>query len=98
MAYLTEAERDELLNELVDMSFNQARRKLRRMDPQVRLGLYRNMQRVGEWATRYELKGLGTIVTLIERADNYDDDPGSRAWPKYDLIRVAIEPTPDNRT
>ena len=98
MAYLNENEREKLLNDLANMDFNQARRKLRRMDPNGQLELFRNSQRVDEWMTRYELKGLGTIVTLIEARASYDQDPSRPVRQDYELARVVVEPTPDNRT
>jgi hypothetical protein len=56
MAYLNEQQREELLNQLKDMSFNQANWKLRLMDKQGRLAFYRNAQQTGRWLTRYVLQ------------------------------------------
>jgi len=98
MAYLNEDEREKLLDDLIKMNFNQARRKLRRMDPNVQLELFRNSQRVGEWMTRYELRGLGTIVTLIGSREDHNENPSNPVRVDYDLTRVVVEPTPDNRT
>ncbi|GAB4311342.1 MAG: hypothetical protein Kow00117_04570 [Phototrophicales bacterium] len=97
--YLNERERDKLLQDLVKMNFDQARRKLRRMDPKVKLRMFRTVQNVDEWWTRYDLVGLGTSVTLIEkRVDNWDGDPSNREHAKYELHRVIVEPMPGNRT
>ena len=98
MAYLNEQERGKLLDDLVKMNFNQARRKLRRIDPDAELEFYRNSQRVNEWMTRYKLASLGTIVTLIESREDFADDPSHFIKLNYDLSRVIVEPTADNRT
>lgn len=107
MAYLNAAERKALLDELVGMSFGWAKWKLQHLDPQVRLVFYRNVQNVNEWVTRYELPGLGTKVTLVEAkqdgSDQVQGEKGSNikeSWQKigYELKRVIVEPTPNNRT
>lgn len=96
MAYLNEAERDQLLDELKTMNFKRATSKLRRMDPKGKLAIYRNNQQTGEWVTRYDLVGLGTRVTLIEdrvikKGERSDQN-------KYELARMVVEPMPGNRT
>jgi len=96
MAYLNSQQRDELLDELVKMKFNRAKGKLRRMGG--KLDVFRNVQNPGEWMTRYELPDRGTIVTLIEDRDGPEGGPSVRDKVKYNLVRVIVEPTPDNRT
>ena len=98
MAYLNESEREKLLNDLVKKNFGQAKRKLRHMDPDNRLVLFRNVQRQNEWTTKYELPNRGVVVTLIETRQNSDDDPNTRYHPDFELARVIIEPTAENRT
>ena len=95
MTYLNSEQRDKLLDELSKMKYNKAKGKLRRMDGE--LALFRNVQNPGEWVTRYDLDGLGTIVTLVESKE-VSDDPSERDTAKYELIRVEVAPTPDNRT
>lgn len=96
MAYLNEQERLALLNELSRMDFNQARRKLRRLDSSGRLVYYRNAQEVGRLLTRYDLPSLGTRVTLVENYHHVKKD--SKVKPEFQLVEVIVEPTPDNRT
>jgi hypothetical protein len=55
MAYLNANERKALVDELSQMTFVRAKWKLQHMDEQGRLGVYRNVQNVNEWITRYEL-------------------------------------------
>lgn len=105
MAYLNQQEREKLLEELVKMNnVPKARGKLRRMDPKVRLAYIRNMQQSGEYETRYDLHGLGTVVRLIETGDEetvFTDKPGSaavRMKPEFRLKEVIVEPMPENRT
>jgi hypothetical protein len=96
MPYLDRTERETLLNELKGMRFNQAKGKLRRLDPKARLAFLRNNQGAGQWLTRYELPSLGTRVTLVEE---YREKPaGSTFKSDYELIKVLVEPTPENRT
>lgn len=97
--YLNTEERDDLLQELINTNYNRARGKLRRMDSRVRLVTYRNVQTVGEWVTKYDLPGRGVKVTLIETL-GYTDDKSreGRQRSDFELTKVVVEPTPDNRT
>lgn len=97
MAYLNTQERTELLNDLLKMdNFNKVRRKLRRMDPKVKLSYFRNVQDVNKWVTRYELPSRGTIVTLIE--SQALDGEGKLREMNFELKEVIVEATPENRT
>jgi hypothetical protein len=98
MAYLNDSEREALLQDLSRMNFNKARGRLRRMDPQGRLAVYRNVQNTGEWVTRYDLVGLGTRVTLIEDCHQRKTDGEVVVRPEFELVRVIVEPMPGNRT
>jgi hypothetical protein len=97
MAYLNRQEREALLNELKDMKFNQAKGKLRRLDPKGRLAFIRNAQASGELHTRYELEGMGTRVTLVEEGE-VSGSGSTNLTPKFKLVEIIVEPTPDNRT
>lgn len=97
MAFLNQQEREALYNELKNMRFNQAKGKLRRMDPRARLAFLRNVQNVNQWVTRYELPGLGTRVTLVEQFDTHEQKSG-KLRSDYALVDVIVEPTPENRT
>ena len=59
MAYLNQAERRALLDELGGMRLWRAKFKLRLMDPKIRLLYLRNVQQSGEWHTKYVLESLG---------------------------------------
>ncbi|MBZ0288108.1 MAG: hypothetical protein K8I30_10880 [Anaerolineae bacterium] len=98
MAYLNEQQRDQLLNELKNMTFNQANAKLRRMDKRGRLAFYRNAQQTGRWLTRYHLDGLGTRVTLVEKHSDQPDRQANRTKSTFEFVEVIVEPTPDNRS
>lgn len=100
MAYLNQEQRNALRDELLKLKkMGKAAGKLRGMDQKVRVGVYRNMQRVGEFHTRYELPTLGARVTLIEedtrRSPNAEVNYLKR---EYDLVDVVVEPTTDNRS
>lgn len=96
MAYLNTQERDDLLQQLIKLNYMQAKRKIRNMDPKSRLGVYRNVQGVNRWVTRYELPSLGTKVTLVE---TYALEGAERVKESdYELTEVIVEPTPENRT
>jgi len=96
MAYLNEKEREDLLNELINKTYKQAKRKIRRLDSTAKLGVYRNVQGVNRYLTRYELPSLGTKVTLVETY-GYDGE-GRKKESDYELVEVIVEPTPENRT
>jgi hypothetical protein len=96
MAYLNAQERQALVDELKNMSFNRAKGKIRSLDPQARLAYYRNSQEVGRWLTRYELPGLGTRVTLVET--HRDVGKNNKVKSEFEFAEVIVEPTPDNRT
>lgn len=99
MAYLNRDERAQLLNDLINMPFNRAKGKLNRMDRQGRIAYFRNMQESGRISTRFELTGLGTQVTLIEReVETPIDGRKDRNRSKFEMVEVVVEPTPENRT
>jgi hypothetical protein len=97
MAFLNANERLALLEDLRKMTFRQAKWKLQRMDPKGRTALYRNVQGVDRWISRFDLLGLGTRVTLVERKKDIDEK-GGRQKAEYEMVEVIVEPTPDNRT
>lgn len=96
MAYLNEQQRTKLVDDLKNLKFNQAKGKLRRMDPKARLVYLRNAQQVGRWMTRYDLQSLGTSVTLVEQNHVVNDD--KRLESEWELVEVIAEPLPDNHS
>lgn len=104
MAYLNRAEREKLLNDLKTMKFNRAKGKLRRIDPKGKIAYFRNAQEAGKLYTRFELYGLGTVVTLIESetgTQTTDVAAGAaavRLKPSFDLLEVVVDPMPENKT
>ena len=105
MAYLNAQAREALARELTTMNFNQAKGKLRRMDADGKLAFLRNAQETGEYLTRFDLYGLGVVVTLIEREPSEDVTttraPGSasvRLKPNFVLDEVDVAPMPDNHS
>ncbi len=97
MAFLNEQERSRLADELKGMNFRRAKAKLHRIDPKGRLAYMRNVQGVDRWMTRFELVGMGTRVTLVERYQEKTDRHG-RIKADYELIDVIVEPHPENKT
>jgi hypothetical protein len=94
MAYLNAEQRQKLVDELKGMSFNKAKGKVRGMDANSRLVLYRTAQRVGRWMTRYDLPSLGTRVTLVE--SHQDNDKNGKIKSEFDLAEVIAEALPGN--
>lgn len=96
MAFLNANEREKLRDELLKLNFNQAKRKLHRIDPKARLAFIRNNQTTGIFHTRFELVGMGTQVTLIE---NYrmNEVRGGKFKSEFTLVDVMVEPTADNK-
>ncbi len=93
MAFLNKQERDALLDEIKDKRFNQIRNICFRKDPKARLAYYRNVQESGKWMTRYVLEGLGTQVTVVEKA-GYNERRKRR---DYQIEQIVVEPTGENR-
>ena len=96
MAFLNEAQRQTLLNDLSGMKFDRAKSKLSRLDTKGRLLYYRNVQQSGEWHTKFILEGLGTAVTLVEV--NHAANDQYRNKQNFEFTNIIVEPTPDNRT
>lgn len=90
MAYLNQAEREQLLEELRGKNFKQIKNRLARMGERSRLKYFRNSQEVGRWLTAYVIDDMGIEVTLVETTDSLD---GKRQWTLQEII---IAPTPDN--
>lgn len=96
MAFLDANERQALLDELRQLTFNQAKGRLQRRDPKSRLIFFRNVQNVNQWATRYELPSMGVRVTLIEEKDtNKQNRLGAQV--EYTLKEMIVDPTAENR-
>jgi len=92
MAFLNQQEREKLLDELKNKSFNRIKGRLRKIDPKGELAYYRNIQETGRWMTRYVLHGLGTQVTLVEKQSFGDKNRN-----QYELVEIIVEPLPGNR-
>ncbi len=103
MAYLTREERQKLLDDIKDLPFNRIKGKLRRLDKKGVMAVWRNAQTTGKLMTRFDLHGLGTVVTLIEQeieTPNRTDAPGSvalRQKSDLELREVIVSPMPENR-
>jgi len=97
MAFLTQEEREKLADELSEMTkVNRIKGKLRRMDPKGKLAVFRNVQRSGEWHTRFDLIGIGTKVTIVETLN--EQPKGLFNKNEYELVKIIVEPTAENRT
>ena len=96
MAFLNAQEREALLQQLKTMNYGQAKWKLLHIDPNGRIAYFRNNQQSGKYLTRFELKGMGTRVTLVETLGTKQQ--GGHNKDDFHLVDVIVEPTPDNRT
>lgn len=94
MAFLNQDERDALLNDIKNKSFNGIRGYVHRKDPKARLAYFRNAQQSGKWMTRYVLEGLGTQVTVYEKFD--EENEGWFSKRKYEIEQIVVEPTANN--
>lgn len=98
MAYLNTQEREALLTELKALDFFHAKRRLMTSDKKGRLRYYRNAQRSGFLETRFDLEGLGTRVTLVEKHDRTPNAKKPEVYDsQYELVDIIVEPLPDNR-
>lgn len=91
MAFMNKDERDALLDEIKDLSFNRIKGRLRGKDKNCRLAYFRNVQETNRWMTRYILEGLGTQVTLVESLDD------TKKKVEYKLVEIIVQPTLENR-
>ena len=102
MAYLNQAEREALLDELKALSFRKAKGRLRKLAAKGRMAFYRNYQRTGEYVTCFVLEGKGARVELVETLERPEGKlihyGVKRLKPKFTFARVVVEPTPANRT
>jgi hypothetical protein len=98
MAYMNAEQRAQLAQELVQLKFNQAKWRLRRMDAQGRLAFFRNTQQIGGLVTRFVLPTYGVSVTLVENYHSEAEPESSKLRAKNSLREVIVEPTADNRT
>jgi hypothetical protein len=96
MAYLNQQQREDLVNEIKNYKFMQAKGRVRRKDPESRLVFWRNAQSTGRLITRYDLPTLGTRVTLVEGVDEVQK--GGKLKADYELIEVQAEPLPGNNS
>jgi hypothetical protein len=98
MAYLNLQERTKLAEELVEMSFNRAKGRLRRLDPKNRMAYFRNAQSPTTLHTRFDLPTLGTRVTLVEGMGEGDSKRAGTFKSEYKLVQVEVEALADNNT
>ncbi|MFN8527794.1 MAG: hypothetical protein U0670_04205 [Anaerolineae bacterium] len=93
MATLTAQEREQLAQELVNLSFNRASGRLRRIDPRNKMAFFRNSQSPTTLHTRYDLPTKGVHVTLVEEMEEAADKSHPSLFrPKFKLAQVIIEP------
>lgn len=97
MAFLNAQERERLKNDLLGMSYNRAKGRLNRLDPQGKMVYWRNSQKVGELHTRFDLLGLGTTVSLVEKMNLKPTDKDRVSRTSFELTDVIVEPLPENR-
>lgn len=97
MAFLNAQERERLKNDLKSMSYNRAKGRLNRLDPQGKMVYWRNSQKVGELHTRFDLLGLGTTVSLVEKMNLKPTDKDRVSRTSFEMVDVIVEPLPDNR-
>lgn len=97
MAFLNAQEREELLNELKQLDYIHAKRRLFLIDKKGRMAFFRNAQHSGQLETRFDLEGLGTRVTLIEKHSRTPHPNGKFFNSHFELIDVVVEPLPGNR-
>jgi len=103
MAYLNSQQRESLRQELLKLKFNQAKGRVRRLDPKGRLAFLRNSQVTGVLYTDYVLPTLGVRVTLVENeTEKVDETDNAGSTPtliasRTEFIDVIVNPLPDNK-
>ncbi|MEM6283985.1 MAG: hypothetical protein AAF787_17470 [Chloroflexota bacterium] len=98
MAFLNTQEREAFQQELTDIGdFIKVKRRLILADQKGRLAFFRNAQHSGQLETRYDLEGLGTRVTIIEKHDRELDKSGKFWNSSYEIKDIVVEALPENR-
>ena len=98
MAFLNSSERDEFQQELKDINdFVKVKRRLFLADQKGRLAFFRNAQHSGKLETRFDLEGLGTRVTIVEKHSREMSEKGKFWNSHYELIDFEVEALPENR-
>jgi hypothetical protein len=98
MAFLNAQERAKLRDDLKQVgNIHRIRGRMNRIDTQGKIRYFRNNVRVGEWHTRYDLKGLGTVVTIIERNQVSPEQRGDDLRSDFDIMDIVVDPMPENK-
>lgn len=92
MATMSHDEQQKLAHELVNLSFNGAKGRLRRLDPKNSMAFFRNSQSPTRLHTRYNLHTEGISVTLIEEMTEAPTGHGSTFKSVYKIAQVIIDP------
>lgn len=104
MAYLNSQQRDSLRDELRKLKFNQAKGRVRRLDPKGRIAFLKNAQITGVLHTAYDLPTLGVRVILVEdEREVVDETNNAGSTPtlmasKTSFVDVIVQPLADNKT
>ena len=91
---LSEQERQQLAEKLAEMSYKQARKEVRRLDPDADLKMWRNSVGHNEMHTMYELPNLNSRVILVEAM--HHEDKGDRTLVEYIYVEARVEEYPFN--
>ncbi len=89
---LSEQERQQLAEKLASMKYKQARKEIRRLDPDADLKIWRNSVGHNEWHTMYELPNLNSRVILVEQ--EHREDKGDRDQVDYIYVEARVEEYP----
>lgn len=98
MAYLNQQDRQNLAQELSQLSFARASGRMRRLDVKSSLTFLRNSQSTSQVFTRYQLPTLGVLVTLVETLNEKALDKPLRSKSVYQMDEVIVEPLPENES
>ncbi len=104
MAYLTSQQREALRTELRTLKFNQAKGRIRRLDPKGRLAFLKNSQATGSLHTAYDLPTLGVRVILVEDEQHVVDETNNAGSTptlfasKTQFVDVLVHPLADNKS
>lgn len=96
MEHWNKEQREALAKELAGLKFGQAKWRLLKLDPKGRIKYFRNTQRLGFLATRFELPSFGATVTLYEVHASRTDPITSKIKGVNKLAEVEVEPIGGN--
>ncbi|MBX3084866.1 MAG: hypothetical protein KF716_24740 [Anaerolineae bacterium] len=93
---ISTAEMNELAQKLAKFKYNKAMWKIRQMDKEARLDMYRDSVGFDEVHTRFALPNKNLWITLIERKEEYSlPNMWGHRKVRWKYVEARVEPIPE---